>query len=83
MRPRRARLARRGPFAADAALAAIAGVEQCTLRRLLAALGYRAVVEAGEETFIGRGRGAGREAGDAAAARGRRATDIPLPSCGS
>ncbi len=46
------RLARRGPFPADAALAAIAGVERVMLRRLLAALGYRAVIEAGAEIFL-------------------------------
>ncbi len=42
----------RGPFAADAALASIAGVEQNALRRLLTALGYRAAIEAGAEIFV-------------------------------
>jgi ATP-dependent RNA helicase SUPV3L1/SUV3 len=50
------RLARNGPFAAQAELAAIAGVEPSALRRLLGALGYRAVIDAGEETFIARPR---------------------------
>jgi ATP-dependent RNA helicase SUPV3L1/SUV3 len=50
------RLARRGPFAAGAEFAAIAGVESPALRRLLAGLGYRAEVDAGEETFIARPR---------------------------
>ncbi len=50
------RHARRGPFAADAAFAAVAGVERGALRPLLTALGYRAVAEAGEETFVGRAR---------------------------
>jgi ATP-dependent RNA helicase SUPV3L1/SUV3 len=50
------RLARIGPFAAGTELAAIAGVERNLLRRLLMALGYRMVVEAGEETFIPRAR---------------------------
>ena len=50
------RLARRGPFAAGAELAAIAGVEPPALRRLLNGLGYRAVIDAGEETFIARPR---------------------------
>ena len=46
------RLARGGPFIAGPELAAIGGVEPTALRRLLAALGYRAVVTGGEETFI-------------------------------
>jgi ATP-dependent RNA helicase SUPV3L1/SUV3 len=50
------RLARTGPFSARAELAAIAGVEPSALRQLLAALGYRAVIEGGEETFIVRRR---------------------------
>jgi hypothetical protein len=50
------RLARSGPFAARAELAAIARVEPSGLRRLLGALGYRAVIEAGEETFVARPR---------------------------
>jgi ATP-dependent RNA helicase SUPV3L1/SUV3 len=50
------RLARRGPFAARAELAAIAGAEPLALRRLLAALGYRVVIDAGEETFMARRR---------------------------
>jgi ATP-dependent RNA helicase SUPV3L1/SUV3 len=50
------RLARRGPFVVDAELAVIAGVEPQALRRLLAALGYRAVISEGAETFIARSR---------------------------
>lgn len=50
------RLARRGAFVAGAELAATAGVEAAVLRRLLAALGYRAVIDAGEETFVQRPR---------------------------
>ncbi len=51
------RLARSGPFAAGDELAALLNVEQPALRRLLAALGYRAVFRAGEELFIGGRRG--------------------------
>jgi ATP-dependent RNA helicase SUPV3L1/SUV3 len=51
------RLARSGPFAADDELAALLGVEQSVLRRLLAAIGYRAVFRAGEELYIGGRRG--------------------------
>jgi ATP-dependent RNA helicase SUPV3L1/SUV3 len=43
--------ARRGPFAADAALAAAAGIEPAALRGLLAGLGYRRRLEAGAEVF--------------------------------
>jgi len=50
------RLARRGPFAAGTELAAITGVRPPALRRLLGALGYRAVIDAGEETFVVRPR---------------------------
>ena len=50
------RFARRGHFAAGAELAAIAGVEPPALRRLLLALGYRAVIAAGQETFVARPR---------------------------
>jgi ATP-dependent RNA helicase SUPV3L1/SUV3 len=50
------RLARHGPFSAGAELAAIAGVEPPALRRLLLALGYRAVIAAGQETFLARPR---------------------------
>jgi ATP-dependent RNA helicase SUPV3L1/SUV3 len=46
------RLARQGPFPAGAELAAIGGVEPRALRRLLAGLGYRNVIDAGGETFI-------------------------------
>jgi ATP-dependent RNA helicase SUPV3L1/SUV3 len=46
------RLARQGPFAADATLASLAGVEPLRLPALLAALGYRrAVAEGGIEIF--------------------------------
>jgi ATP-dependent RNA helicase SUPV3L1/SUV3 len=44
--------ARLGRFAGDAELAAIAGVAQAELRRVLLALGYRAVIEQGDEFFI-------------------------------
>src|SRR5215472_8734653 len=50
------RLARHGPFPARAELAAIAGLRPAALRRLLLALGYRAVIIHGEETFIPRPR---------------------------
>jgi ATP-dependent RNA helicase SUPV3L1/SUV3 len=46
------RLARQGPFPAGMELAAIGGVEPRTLRRLLAGLGYRTVIEAGGEKFV-------------------------------
>jgi ATP-dependent RNA helicase SUPV3L1/SUV3 len=48
------RLARRGPFTTGAELAAASGVELTTLRRLLAALGYQAVIYRGEEAFTSR-----------------------------
>jgi ATP-dependent RNA helicase SUPV3L1/SUV3 len=51
------RLARLGAFSADDKLAAVSGVERPALRRLLAALGYRAVIRASEEKFIGPRRG--------------------------
>jgi ATP-dependent RNA helicase SUPV3L1/SUV3 len=50
------RLARRRSFAADAQLAAILGVEQPALRRVLEALGYRAVIHAGQAKFVRRAR---------------------------
>jgi len=50
------RLARHGPFPAGTELAAIAGLRPAALRRLLLALGYRAVIAGGEETFIPRPR---------------------------
>jgi ATP-dependent RNA helicase SUPV3L1/SUV3 len=50
------RLARRGPFAAGVELTAIAGVEPPALRRLLSALGYCIVVDAGTENFVARPR---------------------------
>ena len=50
------RLAREGPFAADARLASIAGIEPGGLRPLLTALGYRAVIDGGTETFVARPR---------------------------
>jgi ATP-dependent RNA helicase SUPV3L1/SUV3 len=56
------RLARGGPFVPAPELAGIAGVEPTALVGLLAALGYRAVIIGGEETFI-------------PSARRRRATD--------
>jgi ATP-dependent RNA helicase SUPV3L1/SUV3 len=45
------RRARLGTFPADKKLAAIIGVERPALRRLLTALGYRAIIRAGEEKF--------------------------------
>ncbi|HYZ39135.1 MAG TPA: helicase-related protein [Stellaceae bacterium] len=48
-------LARRGPFG-GAEPAALAGVEPLVLRRILSALGYRAVVEGGDEIFVSRPR---------------------------
>jgi ATP-dependent RNA helicase SUPV3L1/SUV3 len=45
--------ARAGHFAGDAELAALAGVRPEELRRLMLALGYRAVIENGAELFIG------------------------------
>jgi ATP-dependent RNA helicase SUPV3L1/SUV3 len=50
------RLARHGPFPASE-LVAISGINRQHLRGLLAALGYRTVVEAGKENFIARPRG--------------------------
>src|SRR5262249_41980204 len=50
------RAARGGSFALGAELAAVAGVDTPTLRRLLASLGYRAVIDAGQETFVVRPR---------------------------
>jgi ATP-dependent RNA helicase SUPV3L1/SUV3 len=44
--------ARNGPFAGDAALAKAAGVVPAALRSVLIALGYRAVIEAGNELFV-------------------------------
>ena len=44
-------LSRHGPFSADDRLAALAGTEPDGLRRLLLALGYRAVIDAGVEIF--------------------------------
>src|SRR6185437_2194722 len=55
------RLARRGAFAPDAALATLAGVAPDELTALLPALGYRAVVEAGGVTFVARPRRRGRK----------------------
>jgi ATP-dependent RNA helicase SUPV3L1/SUV3 len=46
------RLARQGPFPAGAELAAIGGVDLRALRRLLAGLGYRNVIDAGRDTFV-------------------------------
>ncbi len=78
-RRRRAQRARGGPFAADAELAAIAGVAPAALRRVLLALGYRAVIEGDAEFFVGKP----RRRDVPASKRGRAAaaaTDIPLPS---
>ncbi|HEV2335483.1 MAG TPA: helicase-related protein [Stellaceae bacterium] len=48
--------ARLGRFAGDAEMAAIAGVAAADLRPLLLALGYRAVIEGGDEFFIAKPR---------------------------
>ena len=45
--------ARTGRFVGDPELAAIAGVTAAELRRVLLALGYRAVIEGDDEFFIG------------------------------
>jgi ATP-dependent RNA helicase SUPV3L1/SUV3 len=50
------RLARGGRFAAAPQLAALAGAEPPALRRLLSALGYRAVIDGGAVTFVARPR---------------------------
>jgi ATP-dependent RNA helicase SUPV3L1/SUV3 len=50
------RLARGGPFTAEAELAAIAGLPPAALSRLLLELGYRTVIVDGKETFIPRPR---------------------------
>src|SRR6516162_5747138 len=51
------RLARLGAFSADDKLAATQGVGRPALRRLLAGLGYRTIIRAGEEKFSGPRRG--------------------------
>jgi ATP-dependent RNA helicase SUPV3L1/SUV3 len=61
-------LSRHGPFAASARLAALAGVEPVALRRLLLALGYRAVIDNDVETFVARP----RRRRDSAGCDGRR-----------
>jgi ATP-dependent RNA helicase SUPV3L1/SUV3 len=45
---------RGAPFVADAELAALAGVAQADLRRLLLGLGYRALIRDGVELFVAR-----------------------------
>jgi ATP-dependent RNA helicase SUPV3L1/SUV3 len=45
-----------GPFAADAELAALAGVALADLRRLMLGLGYRALIRDGVELFVARPR---------------------------
>ena len=45
------RRARQGPFTADAELASAAGLDPEALRLLVSALGYRALIDAGGETF--------------------------------
>jgi ATP-dependent RNA helicase SUPV3L1/SUV3 len=57
------RLARHGAFAADERLASMAGVEPGGLRPLLTALGYRAVIAGGAETFVARPRRRGEFTG--------------------
>ncbi|HLY46909.1 MAG TPA: helicase-related protein [Stellaceae bacterium] len=64
--------ARSGRFTADAELAALAGVAPGDLRQVLLALGYRAVIEAGDEFFIGRPRRRGVPVGARARAGVRR-----------
>jgi ATP-dependent RNA helicase SUPV3L1/SUV3 len=51
------RLARRGPLTTGAELVAASGIEPPALRRVLAALGYQAVIDRGEEIFIARPHG--------------------------
>jgi ATP-dependent RNA helicase SUPV3L1/SUV3 len=48
--------ARTGRFAADAELAALAGIPASELRQVLLALGYRSVIEGDAEIFIGKAR---------------------------
>ena len=63
---------RTGPFAADAELAALGGVAPDALRRVLLALGYRAVIEGDREFFVAKPRRRapdGRKRGRAAASR--------------
>ncbi|MGC2411170.1 MAG: hypothetical protein WA459_00525, partial [Stellaceae bacterium] len=43
---------RLGRFTGDAELASVAGVTPAELRRVLLALGYRAVIEEGNEFFV-------------------------------
>jgi hypothetical protein len=47
---------RAGPFAADAELAALAGIAQADLPRLLIGLGYRATTRDGAQLFVSRPR---------------------------
>jgi ATP-dependent RNA helicase SUPV3L1/SUV3 len=49
-------LARGGPFAAGAELAGIGGVPLTQLAEILAALGYRAIIDAGAAAFVARPR---------------------------
>jgi ATP-dependent RNA helicase SUPV3L1/SUV3 len=53
--------ARLGRFVADTELAALAGVAPGELRHVLLALGYRAVIEAGNEVFIAKPRRRGAQ----------------------
>jgi ATP-dependent RNA helicase SUPV3L1/SUV3 len=62
-------LSREGPFVADDRISALAGVSPEALRPLLTALGYRAVIGDGAETFVARP----RRRRDAA----RRSTALP------
>ena len=48
------KLARGGPFAARPELASVGGVPVALLPQVLAALGYRAIVDAGAEAFVAR-----------------------------
>ena len=74
-RRRPANRSRAGPFAADAELAALGGVAPDALRRVLLALGYRAVIEGDREFFVAKPRrraSDGRKRGRTAASRTRQ-----------
>ena len=71
------RRARSGRFAADAELAANAGVAPGELRGVLLALGYRAVIEGGNEFFVGRPRRRGPQPQMQARRAARRTSRSP------
>ena len=60
----------RAPFALDPALARSIGLEQPTIERLMAELGFRGVTSGGEQRWVWRGRGAVRRETVAAPATG-------------